>query len=141
MQQFQSLWGLVNYYSCPRFNSEEFQLVFRCNGIKGYRIALYHPATNDATEWCVQTLKKAITAGRRDKMSDQHKLSNFLWKCRSTANAIIRVPQASYFSIVSLSHTNCTRSPKTKQWKANIGETVSRNQLMMSAVTREIYRF
>ena len=64
----------------PQFSSEEFQLFLKCNGIKRYRTAPYHPATNGAAERFVQTLKKSIMAGRRDKRSDQHKLSSFLLK-------------------------------------------------------------
>ena len=58
----------------PQFSSEEFQLFLTCNSIKHCRTAPYHPATIHAAERFVQTLKKSIMVGRRDKRSDQHKL-------------------------------------------------------------------
>ena len=81
----------------PQFSSEEFQLFLKCNGIKHCRTAPYRPATNGAAERFVQTLKKSIMAGRRDKRSDQHKLSSFLLKYRSTPHAVTGVPPSTLF--------------------------------------------
>ena len=81
----------------PQFSSEEFQFFVKHNGIKHSRTAPYHPATNGAAERFVQTLKKSIMAGRRDKRSDQHKLSSFLLKYRSIPHDVTGVPPSTLF--------------------------------------------
>ena len=52
---------------------------------------------NGVAESFVQTLKKSIMAGRRDDRSDQHKLSSFLLKYRSTPHAVTGVPMSILF--------------------------------------------
>ena len=44
----------------PQFSSDEFELFMRQNGIKHYRSAPYHPATNGAVKRFVKTLNKLL---------------------------------------------------------------------------------
>ena len=48
----------------PQFHSEEFEGFTRSLGIRHYRSAVYHPATNGAVEHFVKTLKQSLKAGQ-----------------------------------------------------------------------------
>ena len=75
----------------PQFVSSKFARFMKENGIKHFRSALYDPATNGLVERLVQTFKKAMFTGRRDARSQQHILSNFLMKYRSTPHSVTGV--------------------------------------------------
>ena len=75
----------------PQFTSIGFEQFFWFNGIKHASSAPYHPGTNGCAERFVQTLKKAILAGRKDRRSSQHKLASFLLHYRSTPHTITGV--------------------------------------------------
>ena len=72
----------------PQFVSDEFSRFIRNNAIKHFRSAPYHPATNGAIERCVQTLKKPLIAGRKEGRTNQHIISNFLLKYRTTPHSV-----------------------------------------------------
>ena len=93
----------------PQISSEEFQLFLKCNGIKHCRTAPYHPAMNGAAARFVQTLKKSIMARRRDKRSNQHKLSSFL-----LTSHLMLYRSAPKYPIFQLLHQNRTRFVKTR---------------------------
>ena len=76
----------------PQFTSDEFQQFLSQNGIKHTRTAPYHPATNGLAERFVQTLKRAISAGREDARSSQHKLASFLLHYRTTPHSVTGQP-------------------------------------------------
>ena len=49
----------------PKFTSDEFRHFVKDNGIKHFRCAPYHPASNGAVERFNQTFKQALRAGER----------------------------------------------------------------------------
>ena len=81
----------------PQFTSEDFQMFLKNNGVKHIRSAPYHPATNGLAERFVQTLKKAIVAGKSDSRSHDHKLASFLLKYRTTPHTVTGVPPSTLF--------------------------------------------
>lgn len=72
----------------PQFVSDEFSRFMRNNGIKHFRSAPYHPAKHGAIERFVQTFKKALIAGRKEGRTNQHIISNFLLKYRTTPHSV-----------------------------------------------------
>ena len=76
-------------------------------------------------------------AGRRDKRSDQHKLSSFLLKYRSTPHAVTGVPPSTLFlnrhikTVLDLLKPGYERQVLEKQ--------SLQNMLMMGTVMREIF--
>ena len=72
----------------PQFIAEEFKSVLIGNGVRHFRAAPYHPATNGLVERFVQTLKRAILVGKKDgRKSGAFALANFLLKYRTTPHA------------------------------------------------------
>jgi transposase InsO family protein len=69
----------------PPFQSEEFALFMKQNGIKHIRVAPYHPSSNGAAERLVQTVKRSLHAGAG--LSLEHQLAAFLLTYRSTKHA------------------------------------------------------
>lgn len=91
LQHLFSLYGLPEQLvsdNGPQFRSEEFAEFMRQSGIKHYRSAVYHPATNGAVERFVKTLKQAIKTGRLAGKPSREVLSSFLLRYRSTAHAV-----------------------------------------------------
>ena len=68
----------------PQFISEEFRAFIASNGVTHIRTAPYHPASNGATERLVQTVKKALQAGRQRGAPLEHRLAAFLLQYRNT---------------------------------------------------------
>ena len=49
----------------PQFTSGEFKQFLHANDVKHITTAPYHPSSNGAAEWLVQTVKQAIRAGHQ----------------------------------------------------------------------------
>ena len=100
LRQLFSTYGLPDQIvsdNGPQFTSEDFQMFLKNNGVKHIRSAPYHPATNGLTERFVQTLKKAIVAGKSDSRSHDHKLASFLLKYKTTPHTVTGVPPSTLF--------------------------------------------
>ena len=76
----------------PQFVSEELETFLRVNGVKHIRSSPYHPASNGAAEWLVQTVKQALEAGRVDGVPLEQTLATFLLRYRATPHATTGVP-------------------------------------------------
>ena len=79
----------------PQFVSEELDVFLRKNGVKHIRCSPYHPASNGAAERLVQTVKRALEAGREQGMPLLQSLSNFLFSYRTTPHATTGVTPSS----------------------------------------------
>ena len=62
----------------PQFISEEFQPFRASNGVKHLHCAPYHPSSNRAVEWLVQTVKQALNSGQSQGVSLETILVTFL---------------------------------------------------------------
>ena len=71
-----------------RRNEMEFAQFMKECGIKHYRSAVYHPATNGAVERFVKTLKQAIKTGYLTGSPLKEVLLQFLFKYRSTPHTV-----------------------------------------------------
>ena len=67
--------------------SKELETFLRVNGVKHTRSSPYHPASNGAAEWLVQTVKQALEAGREDGVPLEQTLATFLLHYRATPHA------------------------------------------------------
>ena len=81
----------------PQFSSDQFELFMRQNGIKHYRSAPYHPATNGAVERFVKTFKQAIKTGKMSRKPTCEVLCDFLLRYRSTPHAVTGLSPAELF--------------------------------------------
>lgn len=72
----------------PQFRAEEFAEFMTSLGIKHYRPAEYHPATNGAVEWLVKTLKQSLNAAHLAGTPSKRALNDFLCKYRATPHAV-----------------------------------------------------
>ena len=81
----------------PQFTSAEFAEFMCENGIRNFRSAPYHPATNGAAERCVQTLKNALRAQQRDTKALSVRLAQFLIAYRSTPHSTTGLSPAQLF--------------------------------------------
>ena len=70
-----------------QFISDEFALFMKKNGIKHFRSAPYHPATNGLAECFIQTFKRAMKAGMKEKVPLKQCLENSLLIYRTTPHA------------------------------------------------------
>ena len=68
----------------PQFTSGEFENFTKQNGIKHYKSAPFHPATNGLVERFVQTFKNSMRAMKHDNKILSHKIANFLLNYRNT---------------------------------------------------------
>ena len=64
--------------NAPQFIAEEFKRFMSANGIHHIRSSPYHPSSNGAAEWLVQTVKRAIYAGHGQGISLEKTLARFL---------------------------------------------------------------
>lgn len=61
-----------------QFTSHEFDEFIRKNGIKHFKSAPYHPATNGLAERFVQTFKRSMKTMKNQEKSLNKKIANFL---------------------------------------------------------------
>ena len=73
-----------------QFVSKEFSDFVKENGIKHLRSVPHHPATNGLAEDFIQTFKRAIEAGMKEKVQLKQCLENFLLSYRTTPHAIAK---------------------------------------------------
>ncbi|XP_045778211.1 uncharacterized protein K02A2.6-like [Maniola jurtina] len=71
----------------PPYNSEEFGLYLKRNGIKHTRIAPYHPSSNGAAENAVRTIKRVLKKALIENVDDLTALSRFLFTYRNTEHS------------------------------------------------------
>lgn len=83
--------------NAPQYTSEEFQDFMKKNGIKHFKSAPHHPATNGLAERFVQTFKKSIKAMTKEDISLQHKIHNFLLVYRNSVHATTNQTPAMLF--------------------------------------------
>jgi transposase InsO family protein len=81
----------------PQFSSSEFSQFVRQHGIKHYRSAPYHPATNGAVERFVKTFKQAMKVGKLEGKSLQEALKEFLLQYRTTPHTVTGTSPAELF--------------------------------------------
>ena len=81
----------------PQFVSEEFAVFLKANGVRHFKCAPYHPASNGLAERFVRTFKQVMKAGKRDGLASQHQLENFLFTYRTTPQATTRTSPCSLF--------------------------------------------
>ena len=72
----------------PQFTSREFEKFTKLNGIKHFRSAPYHPATNGLAERFVQTFKRSMKSMKNEEMSLNKKIANFLLLYRNAPHSI-----------------------------------------------------
>ena len=81
----------------PQFISEEFRKFVTANGIKHFRSAPYHRATNGLAERFVQSLKQSLRAMSSQPISLNHKLANFLITYRNSPHCTTNETPAKMF--------------------------------------------
>lgn len=106
----------------PQYTSEEFSLFMKKNGIKHFKSAPHHPATNGLAERFVQTFKKSIKAMKKEDISLKHKVENFLFVYRNSIHATTNQTPAMLFmnrnlkSRIDLLKPNIRREVQNKQF-------------------------
>jgi hypothetical protein len=70
-----------------QFSSEEFATFMKCNGIKHFKSAPYHPATNGLAERFIQTFKNSMRAMKDENRDINQKIANFLLTYRNTPHS------------------------------------------------------
>ncbi|XP_062865163.1 uncharacterized protein K02A2.6-like [Trichomycterus rosablanca] len=106
----------------PQFISEEFKLFMKKNGIKHFKSAPHHPATNGLAERFVQTFKRSIKAMEKENISLQHKVDNFLFVYRNAVHSTTNQAPAMLFikrtlrSRIDLLKPNLRREVQNKQF-------------------------
>ena len=120
------------------------------NGVKHLRSAPYHPATNGIVEQMVQTFKKAMMKRKKEGRSEQHILSNFLIKYRSTPHSVTGValcelmlkrPIRTVLDLLKPSVSNqvfCQAMQKSYHDKKSQNRTIAVGQLVMVRNYRKI---
>lgn len=81
----------------PQFTSHEFDEFIRKNGIKHFKSAPYHPATNGLAERFVQTFKRSLESMRNQEMSLNKKIANFLILYRNAPHSVTNETPAKLF--------------------------------------------
>lgn len=113
----------------PQYTSDEFRHFMKKNGIKHFKSAPHHPATNGLAERFVQTFKKSIKAMERENISLQHKVDNFLFVYRNSVHATTNRTPAMLFmnrhlrSRIDLLKPNLRREVQNKQFNTMSSET------------------
>ena len=65
-------------------HTDEFATFMKRNGIKHYKSAPYHPATNGLAERFIQTFKNSMRAMKDENRDINQKIANFLLTYRNT---------------------------------------------------------
>lgn len=81
----------------PQFTSVEFENFTKQNGIKHYKSAPYHPATNGLAERFIQSFKNSMRAMKQDNKDLNHKIANFLLNYRNTPHSVTKETPAKLF--------------------------------------------
>lgn len=127
----------------PQFTSDEFQLFVKQNGIKHFRSAPYHPATNGLAERFVQTFKKSIKAMKKENISLQHKIDNFLLAYRNSVHATTNQTPAMLFmhrplrSRIDLLKPNLRGEVQNKQFSTLSSDTARSFDLGQQVLARD----
>nr|XP_022323016.1 uncharacterized protein K02A2.6-like [Crassostrea virginica] len=79
------------------FETREFENFTKLNGIKHFRSAPYHPATNGLAERFVQTFKRSMKSMKNEEMSLNKKIANFLLLYRNAPHSITNETPAKLF--------------------------------------------
>ena len=93
----------------------------KSNGIKHIRCAPYHPSSNGAVEWFIQTFKQSMKASEDDGRTLSQRISNFLLSYRATPHSTTNQPPCSLFlnrtlrTRLSLVYSNTEHHVLTKQ--------------------------
>ena len=80
-----------------KFTSGEFENFTKQNGIKHYKSAPFHPATNGLVERFIQTFKNSMRAMKQDNKVLSHKTANFLLNYRNTPHSVTKETHARLF--------------------------------------------
>ena len=75
----------------PQFISAEFSEFCKVNGIKHFRVAPYHPASNGLAEHMVQTFKQSMHRSNNDGIPFPQRIVNFLLMYRTTPHCITNI--------------------------------------------------
>ena len=105
-----------------QFSSDEFATFMKRNGIKHFKSAPYHPATNGLAERFIQTFKNSMRAMKDENRDINQKITNFLLTYRNTPHSTTNEIPAKLF----LGRNLRTR---LSLLKPNIQINVSRNQM------------
>jgi transposase InsO family protein len=105
-----------------QFSSDEFATFMKHNGIKHFKSAPYHPATNGLAERFIQTFKNSMRAMKDENRDINQKIANFLLTYRNTPYSTTNETPAKLF----LGRNLRTR---LSLLKPNIQINVSRNQM------------
>ena len=81
----------------PQFISDEFKQFMDSNGIKHFKSAPYHPATNGLAERFIQTMKHSLRAMPKSSLPLSVKLANFMLAYRNTPHATTNETPAKLF--------------------------------------------
>ena len=81
----------------PQFTSREFAKFTKLNGIKHFRSAPYHQATNGLAERFVQTLNRSMKLMKNEDMSLNKKIATFLLLDRNAPHNITNETPANLF--------------------------------------------
>ena len=81
----------------PQFTATEFKQFLTANGVKNILCSPYHPSSNGAAEWLVQTVKQALKAGCQKGVLFEQALASFLLQYRTTPHATTGVSPSSLF--------------------------------------------
>ena len=70
-----------------QFSSDEFSTFMKRNGIKHFKTAPYHPATNGLAERFIQTFKNSMLAMKDENRDINQKIANFMLTYRNTPHS------------------------------------------------------
>ena len=80
-----------------QFSSDEFATLMKRNGIKHFKSAPYHPATNELTERFIQTFKNSMRAMKDENRDINQKIATFLLTYRNSPHSTTNETPAKLF--------------------------------------------
>ena len=80
-----------------QFSLDEFATFMKRNGIKHFKSAPYHPATNGLAERFIQTFKNSMRAMKDEKRDINQKIANFRLTYRNTTHSTANETPAKVF--------------------------------------------